>query len=331
MIYYIQLPECLRSVYTQEPDNIPEDVLTFKFPSALPHLPKSQGIHTKVTPKLENQKDVGDHFVGKDNCKKLLYTKLGLNRFPTLPDVLFFDQDSGRATIRNYNISIIDFVREANENYQGNFLETQIAKMFLDLYLAALEIHSEGFVCGAIEPQFVGYDQVHWRLLELPRLVKSSDAHLVDIKNIKDYNPRVHIPGSGLSQRDDLAGIARTVEHSMRGQMYVLMDCHEYYPTWSRFLYASFIKLNDYVAYPGIEPIEFLEGCLPLFEEMIQKLAPDSIVFPWKITNIDPTSLITPLKMTLILAKNKLTQLKFKASTESIETSPISRELGKSN
>lgn len=320
MLYYINLPDCLRSAYGTTPNYVSNEPLTIEFPSTLPHLPKS---HARTTPVLDSITATYSLNQIKNELNNY-YTHLLKSRFPTLPDVIYFNQHSNLAYIRQHILGLEEYSLISSENFHSSLIEVQIAKVVLDLYLAVQEIHAEGFVCGAVESKFAAYDGLHWRLSKLPRLVKSSEAHLVDVKSVHDFTPQFHILNSGFSQRDDLVGISRIVEQSFSGRMYVMMDRKEHYPKLNRFLDVAYVPLCKFKDSPEIDPIEYLQETVILYADMIKTLDVDSMIFPWKRNQFDPASLMVPLFMTADLARNKLGKLKQNASVKSIEKQYIS-------
>ena len=314
-LYYKELPDALQSAYVTEPDFTSNDSLIVKFPKGLPHYPKSQAKNIKTTKRSEC---LIHKIVESGTAQHKMYLLQYIKPNPTLPDVLFFYYESGVVTIRNHDLEIIDFSRNASENYLDDVLEIYIAKMILDMYLAVLAIHSKGFVCGGVEPQFIVFDNVHFRFSDLPRLQRIPEAHLVDVEKIEDYQYACHIPNSRLSIRDDLSGVARAVENSLRSTMSDIMNNRESFPHLMRFFKVSWIKLYEYNNYANVDPIELLEQSADIFKEMYERLDHNALMTHSKKGDTNHLSIKVPLIMTYDLAMQTAQQLKEESTKSNV-------------
>ena len=310
MDYYTSLPECLRTAYISIPDTFPEFVL--RFPKYLPHLPKSQVGHSRASPELYHHVIINEAINGP---RFEFYRLLAEIKFPTLPDVIFFDKDNGTFFCRKYLFEIDDTIKLFNKSFDGKRLELEIAKLILDLLMGIFEIHSRDLVCGCVEPSYICYDLINWRFSSLPRLVTVSEANSVNVKCFYDYSIWYHMNESGLSQRDDLFSLAVIMCYKLRGKMRKLLENFECYPLFAKFIKGSFIKMYEYANYPEITASDILQESTPIFEEMLNQLG----------TETD----IVLFKMTLKLAKDTLKRINsssIESMTSSIETVAISLE-----
>ena len=310
VLYYKELPDILRQAYITEQNYSSLASLTFRFPVSLPYYPKSHSEFSRPELSMHQEHE-------KESCLYQMYLKQFSNRHPTLPDVVNFDMESGTFIIRDHNLDITQFSRSVGDIFTVKVLEIYIAKMILDIFIAVIEIHSDGLVCGAVEPQYIVYDQIHFRFSDLPRLMTTTEALSRNVKGIYDYNHLYHIRNSKLSQRDDLTGVARIVVHSLRNQMYEIMECREHYPLLMKFLKACWSKLYEYTNYPQIDPIELLEESIPIFAEMFEGLDFNEVINSWRKNEVDSHLVIFSLRMTYKLALKTLCQLKQKDSTDS--------------
>ena len=322
MIYYENLPTCLRNCILEKLENINIDAANYSFPpqQTNPYLAKSESSH-KIKSSQHLPSEYFIDMIITNEFQKILYNELWSRPFQNLPNVLVFNEVNNKALIRRSSSSVSVFSAKFNASYDKispslcPVYGLIVGKLLLDIIMAVHFLHSRDLICGSIEPKFFEYNGVYWRLADLPRLCSVEDASIIDLNYMSDFRTIYHVPTEEnfhiLSQRDDIYGIAKVIKLCFMGLLSYVIDKKCEIPIFDEFLAETIDKMLNYKTFPDLDTVAIITAAAPIFDRLINSIDTGNRI---------PDDVIA----TNLLIKKTYHEILEESSGSSVQTHPIS-------